>query len=167
MNKNNKPVKNAKRGVGRPMATIKIPNRKFTFDDLKAENTHVTPLTLRKFIARDMFMCDDNGKPDRSRPRRNSSIVLVKDDLREPNSAKGLGRKCLVYSLRSKVSAVKTAKTPKVTATADTVSDYEAQKAALLAPEPTVTVPVVDITPATVEAPATSTLPVIDPAVVS
>lgn len=87
--------KNAKRGVGRPMAEISIPNRKFTFADLVEANTHVTPLTLRKFLARDV----DAG--------RKSLVVRVKDENREPNSKHGLGRKTFVYVKRSKLGGAK------------------------------------------------------------
>ena len=106
MSKNTKSVK---RGPGRPKAVINIPNKKFTFTDLKEANKHVTPLTLRKFLGRDMFMLDEAGKPDRNRPRRNSLIVLVRDETREPNHGKGLGRKTFVYLKRTKSAILKSA----------------------------------------------------------
>ena len=104
-----KNTKSVKRGPGRPKAEITIPNKKFTFTDLKEANKHVTPLTLRKFLGRDMFMLDEAGKPDRNRPRRNSLIVLVRDETREPNHDKGLGRKTFVYIKRTKAASLKAA----------------------------------------------------------
>jgi len=92
--------KNAKSkiGPGRPKAQVNIPNKRFTFEDLKAANTHVTPLTLRKFIKADA------GK------KNMSLIVRLKDENREPNSAKGLGRKVFVYCPRGKASTKAPAK---------------------------------------------------------
>lgn len=119
--------KNKQRGPGRPMADINVPNKKFTFADLVEANSHVTPLTLRKFLKRDFAR---KGK---------SEIVLVKDETREPNSKKGLGRKTFVYLRRSKLNSLKTARKSTVSvplAPAKTTADYEATKAALLAPEP-------------------------------
>ena len=144
---------NTQRGPGRPMAKIKIPNRKFTFADLKEANDHVTPLTLRKFLKRDAAR---KGK---------SEIVLVKDETREPNSKKGLGRKTFVYIPRAKMNTLKTASKSKVTVTiaapkapAKSTADYEATKAALLAPTPAVTVaseaPAAEAPAAEVSAPA-------------
>lgn len=130
-------MKNKNAGVGRPKAAINVPNKKFTFADLVAENPHVTPLTLRKFIKRDMFT--KNGKTNNK-----SELVLVEGDKREPNSTLGLGRKTLVYSKRSRLNGLKDAKKTKVTVDvgvgADAtvvapVADYEATKAALLAPD--------------------------------
>jgi hypothetical protein len=126
------------RGPGRPMAEITVPNRKFTFADLVEANSHVTPLTLRKFLKRD---ASRKGK---------SEIVLVKDETREPNHKKGLGRKTYVYIRRSKASALKTARKSSVTvplSTPSTTADYEAKKAALLAPEPAPAAPIAE-TPA-------------------
>ena len=130
----------SQRGPGRPMAEINIPNRKFTFGDLVEANDHVTPLTLRKFLKRDAAR---KGK---------SEIVLVKDETREPNSKKGLGRKTFVYIRRSKMNALKIASKSKVTVAvgpkaskspkaskASTSESYEAKKAALLAPVATIT----------------------------
>jgi hypothetical protein len=121
------------RGPGRPMAKIKVPGRKFTFADLKEANDHVTPLTLRKFLKRDAAR---KGK---------SEICLVKDETREPNSKKGLGRKTFVYILRSKLNALKNASKSKVSvplgdkapAATPTASNYEATKAALGITAPT------------------------------
>lgn len=137
-------MKKVNRGPGRPMASIKVPNRKFTFGDLAEANGHVTPLTLRKFLKRDAAR---KGK---------SEIVLVKDEHREPNSKKGLGRKTFVYIPRAKLNTLKTASKSKVSvalndkpakkpAAAPNGTSYEATKAAL----------------GLGEAPATSTLPVV------
>ena len=120
-NKNSKPAKKTvNRGVGRPKAEVKVPGRKFTFADLceaNGVNTEtgkgkMTNLTLRKFLARDMYHTKLNAKglpvPDRTKPRRNSVIVLL-DEVREPASTDGLGRKCEVYQLRAKRDAAKLA----------------------------------------------------------
>lgn len=134
------------RGPGRPMADINIPNKKFTFADLVEANSHVTPLTLRKFLKRD---ASRKGK---------SEVVLVKDETREPNHKKGLGRKTYVYIRRSKANALKTARKSTVSvalAPAKTTADYEATKAALLAPDPTpAPAPATDIQIADAPAPA-------------
>lgn len=126
-NKNSKPAKKTlNRGVGRPKAEIKWPAKKFTFADLCVANGvnvetgkgKMTKLTLRKHIAADMFHTKTvNGKikVDRTKPRRNSVIVLL-DETREPASTNGMGRKCEVYQLRSKRDAAKlAAKTVKAT----------------------------------------------------
>jgi len=108
----------APRSVGRPMAAINIPNRKFTFADLENVNPHVTPLTLRKFLKRDMLTEEGN-------PKRNSTLVLVKDEQREPNSEKGLGRKCHVYAKRSRLQS-KTARKSTATVNVGTSADTPA-----------------------------------------
>jgi hypothetical protein len=144
-------------GPGRPMAKIKIPNRKFTFQQLNDAND-VTPLTLRKFLKRDALL----GK---------KSQVILTDETRDPSfdgklekGKKPLGRKVFVYQPRSlgKVS-VKTVTHKTETHVALTIepaklgdtgtADYEAQKAALLATEPT------PVAPAPVAAPATKVTP--------
>lgn len=157
--------KNSKsNGPGRPQYEIKWPRGKFTFTDLEIENgvnpktgkgKNCTTLTLRKGLKRDQAK------------RGHSVIVCLKDILAEPNSKSGLGRKQLVYARRSMAEKYATAKsaprkakadvtvdvanTP--TAPVDAVSqgtvDYEAQKAALLAPTPAVTI-TPDPTPAPV-----------------
>lgn len=143
-------MKNAKqnRGPGRPMAQINIPSKKFTFADMVEANDHVTPLTLRKFLKRDAAR------------KNKSEIVLVKDETREPNHKSGLGRKTYVYIRRSKMegsasaSALKTARKSKVSvalAPASSTADYEATKAALLAPEPAPTEPAPESTPIVAE----------------
>ena len=137
-NKNKK--NNEARGVGRPSATINYPNRKFTFADLKAENTHVTPLCLRKHLEKDALL----GK---------KSLIVKLDEKRPTESGKG--RKLEVYQKRSRQgigSVAKTVSAPiakpviveavKIEATAvvptapvaeaPLSADYEAQKAALL-----------------------------------
>lgn len=138
------------RGPGRPMAVITIPKSKFTFADLEAANPHVTALTLRKFLARD---AKKSGR---------SEIVRLKNESREPDSKKGLGRKTFVYSRRSSVKAAAPAKPIKAkslkTARKSTVSvsmksdDYEAKKAAILADAPAPIAPPIateEIAPAT------------------
>jgi len=142
--------RNIKRGPGRPMADITIPNKKFTFAELCEVNSHVTALTLRKFLKRDAAR---KGK---------SEVVLVKDETREPIAKKkanaGLGRKVFVYIRRSKATALKTARKSNVSVplSTKTTADYEAQKAALLAPTPA---PVADTTAPT-PAPVTPANPV-------
>lgn len=131
--------KNINVGVGRPKAVINVPSKKFTFADLVAENSHVTPLTLRKFIKRDMFT--STGKHNHK-----STLVLVEGDKREPNSTLGLGRKTLVYAKRNRVNTLKDVTKSKVSVnvgtdtTVDPVVDHEVSKAALFVP--TVTDPV-------------------------
>jgi len=188
----------APRGPGRPKAEIKWPAKKFTFADLcEANGTNfetgkgrVTKLTLRKSLDRDMFHVIESGKNkgkvDKSKPRRNSTVVLL-DETREPASEAGLGRKSFVYVLRSRLDALKTAKAvsvnvtkaskpaPKAKVKAATLSSatstYEDIKAALAAPSVTVAdvAPVADVTPAVVtpviESPvAEVTAPVAEPA---
>ena len=149
-------IKNKQDGPGRPKADITIPNKRFTFAEFCEVNDHVIPLTLRKFLARDMFhpiaSGKNKGKPDRNNPRRNSVIVLT-DQHGEPDHRKGLGRKTLIYCLRSnyngtKTNGLKTANKSKVTVRVGKTTDisaatksYEATKAALLAPAVTVTAP--------------------------
>jgi hypothetical protein len=141
------------RGPGRPMASIKVPNRKFTFGDLVEANGHVTPLTLRKFLKRDAAR---KGK---------SAICLMKDEHREPNSKKGLGRKTFVYIPRAKLNALKTASKSKVSvplndkpaktpAAAPVSTSYEDTKAALgiTAPAPEATADVAPVSTETVAA---------------
>jgi len=146
--------RNIKRGPGRPMAEITIPTKKFTFVELCEANSHVTPLTLRKFLKRDAAR---KGK---------SEVILVKDETREPIAKRkanaGLGRKVFVYVRRSRANALRTARKSNVTvALSPKTANYEATKAALLAPTPTptpaVTTPATASTPA---APVTPTAPV-------
>ncbi len=169
-------MKSKTRGVGRPSYPIKWPNGKFTMADLMVANgvnpkngkgKLCTKLTLVKGLQRDMFMVGDNGKPDTNRPRRNSTIVRVKDETREPNSKSGLGRKTFVYIRRAKLVKGKDVTVnvgTKAKSTAPKSEAYEAQKAALLAPEPAVAptevaAPAAESTGGT--PPATSTLPVV------
>jgi hypothetical protein len=106
--------------------------------------------------------------------------IVKLDETREPNSKLGLGRKTLVYirreyigdsntrtkSAKSSTPAVKVAPNPvKATVRAKTptkdVADYDAKKAALLAPTPSVSIP-------PVSAPATTpavTTPAVNPIV--
>lgn len=163
-----KTMKNKNTGVGRPKYNVKWPNRKFTMADLMVANEVnpktgkgklCTKLTLVKALQRDMFMLDaKTGKPDMERPRRNSMIVRVKDETREPNSKTGLGRKTYVYIRREKVANVTKDVTKDVTvakSSPKSTESYEAHKAALLAP-------VVTIAPAPTPAPA-EVAPVAEP----
>jgi hypothetical protein len=131
----NKEPKPIKRGPGRPKAEINIPKGKFTFSDLEEANSHVTPLTLRKFLKRD------------ASKRNMSEVILIKDETREPNSKDGLGRKVYVYTRRAgavKPTGLKAARksTVSVPLASKSTEDYEAAKAALTAPaEPAPTAP--------------------------
>ena len=170
------------RGPGRPQYQMLIPSGKFTFTDLEIANgvnpktgkgKRCTTLTLRKNLKKDMYILDKKGEIARTNP--NSLIVLLKDILAEPDSKSGLGRKQLVYIRRSQLNragksnsnARKSRKQAADVAVNVGVSqatqDYEATKAALLAPDP---VPAVTITPApaVVEtATATEAIPVAAP----
>lgn len=142
-------TKNINRGPGRPAYEVKWPTSRFTMADLMERNgvnlktgkgKFCTKLTLVKALARDLA-------------KRGHSFIVKLDETREPNSKSGLGRKTFVYLRRSKLDTLKTARkstatvnvgtkapkvrTPKVTST---TADYEAQKAALLAPTPAVTI---------------------------
>ena len=60
-NKNSKTV-TAKKGAGRPRAIVTLPlTKKFTFPDICACNG-CTPLTIRKWLKRDMFVTDSDGE---------------------------------------------------------------------------------------------------------
>jgi len=122
----NKNKKNEVRGVGRPSATINYPNRKFTFSDLKAENTHVTPLCLRKHLEKDALL----GK---------KSLIVKLDEKRPTESGKG--RKLEVYQKRSRQGIGSVAKTVKpVTKTVTVPVVAIATPAADTIPIPTPTV---------------------------
>ena len=185
MNKNTATVT---QGPGRPKYTPAYPRKKlWTFTDLEDANgvnpntgkgKFCTTLTLRKFLKRDMFILTKKGKV--VRPNPDSTVVLMEDLQASSNSTKGLGRKQYVYLLRAKLDA-KTTKaaaapaTPKATRAprkatrtprkAKTIvavavsTEYEATKAALLAPD--VTAPVA-VTPAPEPTPETSTAPVVE-----
>lgn len=130
-------------------------------------------LTLRKSLKRDMNLHDaETGEVTRANPR--STIVLVKGVTADPKSKKGLGRRALVYSLRSKAKAVRKATTVEVPATASDTSianasdtpiadAYEATKAALLTPAVTITPPIdpvpVETAPESIAAPAPEPVP--------
>jgi hypothetical protein len=147
-------------GPGRPKYTPVIPKGKFTFTDLEIANgvnpktgkgKDCTTLTLRKWLKRELAK------------RGHSAIVHLKDTFADPTSKHGLGRKQYVYQRRAgvtiakpsapapKPTAVKATKTAKakapkrsaVTKAPATVigkglskatENYEAQKAAILAP---------------------------------
>jgi hypothetical protein len=171
----------ANRGPGRPAYQPKFPKSlKWTMADW-CEANGINPktgkgpkcakLTLIKNMADDMFHTLKNGKPDRSNPRRNSLIIQVKDEYREPASKDGLGRKCSVFALRARLAGSKTAKTPRTPKVSVNVgTDYDAVKAALLAPTPAVeiTAPVAEVTPEVAPAVVeTVTAPEVAPALVS
>lgn len=165
MKKNNKSKSksNGPGGPGRPQYEIKWPRGKFTFTDLEVENgvnpetgkgKNCTTLTLRKGLKRDLA-------------KRSHSVIAQLDGvLAEPNSKSGKGRKQLVYIRRVKTDAAKTHKgktkadvTVDISSTTDAVSqsttDYEAQKAALLAPTPAVTITPEPTPATTAEEPST------------
>ena len=154
---------NENRGPGRPAYVPKVPGRKFTFTDLMELNgvnpktgkgPNCSKLTLDKFLKRD-------------RALKGKSLIVKLDETREPNSKSGLGRKTYVYLRRDKLDTLKTAKVAKTKVSvnvgtaatkprkARTVSkstaDYEAQKAALLAPTTAVTIAPVETAPVIAE----------------
>jgi hypothetical protein len=186
---------NANRGPGRPAYVPKIPQSKFTFADFMELNgvdfktgkgPNCSKLTLDKWLKRD-------------KDRKGKSEIVKLDETREPNSKSGLGRKTYVYVRRSKLDTLKSAKVAttktKVSVNVGTATakprkakgvstgtvDYEAQKAALLAPTPAVTItpapvetaPIAEapaaetapepVTPEPVTAEATQTVPTVDP----
>ena len=163
-NKSAKNTKNATKptqdGPGRPRFQPRIPQGKFTivkFCELNEVNPDTgkgpkcSKLTLINFLNRDAKL---KGK----------SLVVKLDAKAEPEGEKGLGRKAFVYCRRDKAetlstkSATKSKPSAKAKAVSvDVGSDYEATKAALLAPTPAV-----DITPAPEPevAPAVDTAPV-------
>jgi hypothetical protein len=127
-----------KRGAGRPSYVPVFPKSvKWTVADwVESNKGKCSKLTLVKFKNTDMFNEEGN-------PIRNSKIVKVDGEFRKPNSAAGRGRKQEVFALRSRLAGVKVASvksTPKkanpatVSISTHTVDDYEAKKAALLAP---------------------------------
>lgn len=163
---NNNKVKNMKRnikrnGPGRPAYTPVIPKGKFTMNDLCEANgvslktgkgKLCSKLTLVKWLAKQLA-------------NRRSGLVTKTDATAEPNSKDGLGRKSFVYIRRPGMSAktLKTAtkSTVSVKLAPQTTADYEATKAALLAPSPApvtptepVTAPVAEVAPAAEPAPA-------------
>ena len=97
-----KTVKAKKAGVGRPEYQPSFPRKtKWTFKDFCAANSDETgkmkcaPLTLRNFIT------NDNAR------KGHSVIILVKDEKSKILAENGLGRKPLLYSLRSKLDDAK------------------------------------------------------------
>lgn len=172
-------MKTNKKGPGRPKYNPIIPKGKFTMDEFCVANgvnlntgkgKLCSRLTLIKFLARDMFHTKaGSNKPDHNKPRKNSSVVLVKDEFSEPNSKDGLGRKAFVYIRRSTLEAIKARKASKVAkkttapatpAVTDSGTDaYEKQKAEILAPAVTVPAPTPEPVTETTEtvAPVTET----------
>jgi hypothetical protein len=150
------------RGPGRPKATVKWPNKKFTLADAVELNKPLTKLTVTKHLVSDAKL---KGK----------SLVVKLEERREPASVDGLGRKAYVYVLRSRLVALKTARavgvsigTPKSTKARKTrtpnpstlsqaTQTFEDIKAALSAPTPVVMpdpAPTAEPTPAIIETPA-------------
>ena len=157
--KNNTPATET-RGPGRPAYQPKFPQRqRWTLKDLMAANgvdkesgkgDKCTKLTLVKYLDKVCFAKiktgPNAGKPDRNAPLPNSLVVRLKETL-PPDSEEGLGRRSFVYCLRAKLDQLKAPKAPKSDAVKSKgtgkskktlLSDYEAQKAALLAESPTV-----------------------------
>jgi len=69
-----------------------------------------------------------------------SEFMRVKDETRDPNSKKGLGRKAFVFVRRVSNKLKTTAKKSKVTVKVDSAKSsetYEAQKAAIMSPTTT------------------------------
>ena len=143
---------------GRPMYNPVIPRGKFTMTDFCTANgvnpktgkgKQCSKLTLIKFLGR------KQGK---------ALVMKVKGETTDPNSKSGLGRKAFLYTRRAGVTAPKStiAKTaPKATrktrkakdvtvnvGISPSTANYEAQKAALLAPTPAVVTPAPAPTPA-------------------
>jgi hypothetical protein len=138
---------------GRPLYVPKFPRKaEWTTNDfcvandvdpVTGKNTNpkgtkkgCSKLTLIKWLARD-------------KARKGRSLVKRLDHTAPPNSENGLGRKAFLFSLREKLNPDTAPATPVVipSVTDDLspeISDYEAQKAALLG----TSTPVVDITPA-------------------
>lgn len=129
------------RGPGRPMYQPVIPKGKFTMADFCEANgvdvktgkgKNCSKLTLIKFMGR------KQGK---------AMIRKVKGELAAPANKNGLGRKSFLYEripgtvATKSTKAVKAAKSTKAPKAAkSTASDYEATKAALLAPTPAVVI---------------------------
>lgn len=179
-------------GPGRPKFIPAFPrSNEWTFTDFMEANDintkadskdfgkgpKCTMLTLRKFMKRDMWV--GKGKTLRRNPR--SLIVQLDGVTSEPNSKTGLGRRANLYSLRAKLAKKGTkasAPAPQVTQLPDvnvevplgtgndglsqSVQDYEARKAALLAPSaPAPVVPeVTELAPANV-VPEAVTIPAV------
>lgn len=172
--------KNKQNGPGRPAYVPNFPRTdEWTFEDWCNANEvqtsrkskrygkgpKCTMLTLRKYLDRDMNVRDEKGEFVRRNSR--STIVMVKGVTADPNSAKGLGRRSLVYALREK--APKSIAKDISTSDTPTSDALEQTKADLLAPTPAVTIspqPVAEpviVTPQVTEtvavtAPATETV---------
>jgi len=166
--------KNAKntatRGPGRPKATVKWPNKKFTLADAVELNNPLTKLTVTKHLKADA-------------KRMGKSLVVRLAEKREPASADGLGRKAFVYVLRSRLDALKNARAvsvnigskphakatrkPKASTLTKATQTYEDIKAALTAPTPAVTpdpapVPADPVPPIPVPEPTSESAPTAD-----
>lgn len=140
-------AKNTSTGPGRPSYNVRWPYNKFTFNQLLENNgvnlktgkgKNCSRLTLFKHL-----QAETKGAK--------SLIVKLKDQTREPNSKKGLGRKAFIFIRRDKLdNGLKTAKrstvTVKLPSAAKSNADYEAQKLALATPtaaEPIASEPVI------------------------
>jgi hypothetical protein len=139
-------------GPGRPQYEIKWPRSKFTFTDLMIAN-EVDPKTGKGNLCSKLTLV----KGLKRELKGNSSLIIkLKDVFAPPNSKNGLGRKQLVYSRRSMVRNPNNTKNEEVTTdVSQDTKDYEAQKAALLAPSSEIVMApeVVVITPEPIPAP--------------
>lgn len=174
---------------GRPRYTMKFPtSAEWTFTQLMARNgvetdpkskrfgkgEDCTMLTLRKNMEADMYLHKE-GKPLiskwRTRVNARSQVVLVEGVTAEPDSESGLGRRALLYRLRSvpakvhakpakvapKAKAPRKARTPKTAPgdVSESTKQYEEIKAILAAPTPAVTItPTPEVAPVIPTAPA-------------
>ncbi len=136
--KKNKP----NRGVGRPMADVKIPRGRFTFAEFMAFNASANdgngwkPLTLRNFLKRDAA-------------RKGKSIVVLTGKFEKPEN--GIGRPSAIMAKRivKKTNTLAVARKSKVSV------NVAAAAAAILA-EPTPVTPAVAPATPEVAAPATA-----------
>ena len=167
--KNTKTKTNAKqnKSVGRPKYQPLFPRKaKWTFADFEMANG-VDPKTGKGEKCARLTLRNYMKRPD-------SQVVQVKGEFMKSNSPKGLGRKPYLFQLRDKATTKTTVKVARKTVkhepvtvnVSQTTQDYEAKKAALLAPEPVVNItsvveaPAVVETAPTVEAPAVASEPV-------
>lgn len=140
-NKSNKTVtpkspKAKKVHAGRPSYEVKWPRGKFTFNDLMVLNgvdpetgkgPNCAKLTLVNHLKKDLA-------------RKGHSTIVKLDELAPPANGK-LGRKQFVFQKRVQATDKQDKGSVKETVTVDVskeTKDYEAQKAALLAPDPVV-----------------------------
>jgi hypothetical protein len=160
-----KTVKPVAKGPGRPKYIPAWPTKKeWTFVDFMVANGidavtkkggKCTILTLRKYLDADMYSETGNA-------RSSSEVIMVKGKLGEPTVPSGLGRKPLIYTLRAKVNAVKTAtvkakKASEVSVPVGTSTQtYEAKKAELLGETPAPVTETVEVPAEKTETPVTA-----------